>query len=211
MDPRLALPREGADSSKLHLVDPALAAAALAAGAQQLRGDLQTVGTLFESAVIHDLTVLASPIDGEISHYRDSINKKIDAIITLPDGRWGAVEVKLGGQQFVPGAKSLHGVIAKADPLAASVLARLLEADRLDAAPLVPGKHGLLGTHGVEHRPIRRPESHPRSIGRAGEPPDTVIGPTPHQHVQQGLDRECQLVGGRRKGEPAARARSTTR
>ncbi|UUZ60903.1 DUF4143 domain-containing protein [Nocardioides sp. B-3] len=71
-------------SPKLHLVDPALAAAALGAGPQQLRGDLKTLGTLFESAVVHDLTVLASPIDGEVSHYRDSNNKEIDAIITLP-------------------------------------------------------------------------------------------------------------------------------
>ena len=47
-------------SPKLHLVDPALAAAALGAGPQQLRGDLNTLGTLFESAVVHDLTVLAS-------------------------------------------------------------------------------------------------------------------------------------------------------
>lgn len=102
-------------SPKLHLVDPALAAAALGAGAQQLRGDLRTLGTLFESAVVHDLTVLASPIDGEISHYRDSNNKEIDAIITLPDGRWGAVEVKLGGRQLAAGAASLQAVIAQVD------------------------------------------------------------------------------------------------
>ena len=82
---------------------------------QQLRGDLNTLGTLFESAVVHDLTVLASRIDGEVSHYRDSNNKEIDAIITLPDGRWGAVEVKLGGQQITAGATSLQAVIAQVD------------------------------------------------------------------------------------------------
>jgi len=102
-------------SPKLHLVDAALAAAALGAGTQQLRGDLNALGTLFESAVVHDLTVLASRIDGEVSHYRDSNNKEIDAIITLPDGRWGAVEVKLGGQQFTVGATSLQAVIAQVD------------------------------------------------------------------------------------------------
>ncbi len=102
-------------SPKLHLVDAALAAAALGAGPQQLRTDLHTLGTLFESAVVHDLTVLAAPIDGEISHYRDSNQKEIDAIITLPDGRWGAVEVKLGGQQFNAGASSLQAVIAHVD------------------------------------------------------------------------------------------------
>lgn len=105
-------------SPKLHLVDPALAAAALGAGPQQLRGDLNTLGTLFESAVVHDLTVFASAIDGEVSHYRDSNHKEIDAIITLPDGRWGAVEIKLGGQQFTAGANSLRAVIAQVDTAA---------------------------------------------------------------------------------------------
>ena len=102
-------------SPKLHLVDPALAAAALGAGPTRLRGDLNTLGTLFESAVVHDLTVLASRIDGEVSHYRDSNNKEIDAIITLPDGRWGAVEVKLGGQQLTAGVTSLQAVIGQVD------------------------------------------------------------------------------------------------
>src|SRR5665213_1682295 len=103
-------------SPKFHLVDPALAAAALGAGAQQLRGDLNTLGTLFESAVVHDLTVLT--LGGEVSHYRDSNGKEIDAILTLPDGRWGAVEVKLGGQQVSMGAQSLQAVIAQVDTAA---------------------------------------------------------------------------------------------
>lgn len=105
-------------SPKLHLVDPALAAAALGAGPQQLRGDLNALGTLFESAVVHDLTVFAAGIDGEVSHYRDSNKKDIDTIITLPDGRWGAVEVKLGGQQLAAGAASLQSVIAQVDTAA---------------------------------------------------------------------------------------------
>lgn len=100
-------------SPKFHLVDPALAAAALGAGAQHLRADLNTLGTLFESAVVHDLTVLT--LGGEVSHYRDSNGKEIDAILTLPDGRWGAVEVKLGGQQVSMGAQSLQAVIAQVD------------------------------------------------------------------------------------------------
>ncbi len=102
-------------SQKFHLVDPALAAAALGAGPEQLRRDLSTLGTLFESAVVHDLTVLVSALDGEVAHYRDSNNNEIDAILTLPDGRWGAVEVKLGGQQVVVGAQSLEKVIAQID------------------------------------------------------------------------------------------------
>ena len=41
-------------------------------------------------------------------HYRDSNGKEIDAVITLPDGRWGAVEIKLGGAQMRAGVESLR-------------------------------------------------------------------------------------------------------
>ncbi len=102
-------------SPKLHLVDVSLAAAALGAGSQQLRSDLETLGVLFESAVIHDLMVLSSTVNGEVRHYRDSNGKEIDAIITLPDGRWGAVEVKLGGAQMLTGVESLRNVIGQID------------------------------------------------------------------------------------------------
>lgn len=102
-------------AAKLHLVDPALAAAALGAGARQLRGDLTTLGLLFESAVVHDLAVHASAFGGEVRHYRDSNGKEIDAIITLPDGRWAAVEVKLGGPQMSAGALSLRDAVAQID------------------------------------------------------------------------------------------------
>lgn len=59
--------------------------------------------------------VLASAIDGEVRHYRDSNGKEIDAIITLPDGRWGAVEVKLGGAQMLAGIQSLRAAIDQID------------------------------------------------------------------------------------------------
>ncbi|WP_298340158.1 DUF4143 domain-containing protein, partial [Ferrimicrobium sp.] len=102
-------------SSKLHLVDASLAAAALGAGPGQLHSDLAMLGVLFESAVIHDLGVLASTINGEVRHYRDSNGKEIDAIIMLPDGRWGAVEVQLGGTQMFAAVESLHNVIDQID------------------------------------------------------------------------------------------------
>jgi hypothetical protein len=59
--------------------------------------------------------VLATALGGEVSHYRDSNSKEIDAVVMLPDGRWGAVEVKLGGQQIAAGARSLQAVIAQVD------------------------------------------------------------------------------------------------
>lgn len=102
-------------SPKLHLADSALAAVALGAGATRLHSDLRTLGMLFESAVIHDLMVYASFMGGEVRHYRDSNGKEIDAVVTLPDGRWGAVEVKLGGAQMLAGVESLRKAVEQID------------------------------------------------------------------------------------------------
>lgn len=102
-------------SRKLHLVDVALAATVLGAGPSQLRADLNTLGMLFESAVIHDLTVFAAALGGEVRHYRDGNGKEIDAVLLLPDGRWGAVEVKLGAGQIPAAIDSLAQVISEID------------------------------------------------------------------------------------------------
>lgn len=100
---------------RVHLVDPSLAAAALGAGPEQLRDDPTLVGVLFESAVVHDLTVFASLLGGDVRCYRDSNGKEIDAVVTMPDGRWGAVEIKLGGQQISAGIESLDRAIEDID------------------------------------------------------------------------------------------------
>ena len=102
-------------SPKLHLVDPALAAAAMRAGPAQLSRDLESLGFLFESAVIHDLTAFAATLDGEVRHYRDSNGHEIDAIVTLPDGRWAAVEIKLGGRQATNAVESLDKSVRQID------------------------------------------------------------------------------------------------
>jgi len=107
-------------SAKLHLADPAFAAAALGASESQLANDPNTVGLLFESAVMHDLQVLTCPLEAEIRHYRDSNGHEIDAVICLPDGRWGAVEIKLGGAQAITGAQSLAAALSQLDPGAVS-------------------------------------------------------------------------------------------
>lgn len=46
-------------------------------------------------------------------HFRDSNGHEIDAIVALADGRWGAVEVKLGGRQLAAGAASLATALAQ--------------------------------------------------------------------------------------------------
>lgn len=90
-----------------HFTDPSLAAAALEARPDILKKDARTVGQLFETLCFRDLSAYSSAIGGKVFHYRDDSDLEIDAIIQLDDGRWGAVEVKLGTAEFEKAAANL--------------------------------------------------------------------------------------------------------
>ncbi len=103
-------------ASRTHLIDPSLAAAAVGAGPNRLLDDLSYLGLLFESLVVRDARVYATPLDATIHHYRDSDSLEVDIVIQLRDGGWGAFEVKLGGEQGVnDGAAGLRRFAAKVD------------------------------------------------------------------------------------------------
>lgn len=61
-----------------------------------LMEDLDTYESMFESLCIRDLRIYAESFGGRVYHYRDGDGREMDAIIELPDGRWGAFEIKLG-------------------------------------------------------------------------------------------------------------------
>lgn len=84
-----------------HFVDPSIASAALGVSPRGLMQDLNTMGLLFEGLCIRDLRIYAEVLDGEIFHYRDSSNLESDAVIHLRDGRFGLIEVKLGGERLI--------------------------------------------------------------------------------------------------------------
>ncbi|MDR1635449.1 MAG: DUF4143 domain-containing protein [Bifidobacteriaceae bacterium] len=117
--PRLRSRARLRTADKWHLADPCLAVVALGASAETLKRDLNTAGLLFESAVIHDLRVLGAPLGIDVRHFRDSNGREIDAVLTLPDGRWAAVEVKLSGLQVAAGAASLAAAVNDVDLAAA--------------------------------------------------------------------------------------------
>ncbi|MDR1404915.1 MAG: DUF4143 domain-containing protein [Candidatus Methanoplasma sp.] len=89
------------------MCDPAIAAYFLGASQRDLMTDPKTFGLLFESLVIRDLRVYAQSLDGDIFRYRDSTGLEADAIIHLHDGRWGALEIKLGDAWVDKGAHNL--------------------------------------------------------------------------------------------------------
>lgn len=100
---------------KRHFVDPSLAAAAMGATPQNLLRDLPTLGQLFESLAVRDLRVYAQALGGAVYHYHDVAGREADAVVALPDGRWGLVEVKLGGKGIADGSTALVGLSAKID------------------------------------------------------------------------------------------------
>lgn len=99
-----------------HFVDPSIAAAALGVGPQGLLQDLQTFGLLFESMCVRDLRVYADALDGEVFHYRDKTGLECDAVLHLRDGRYGLIEIKLGGSKLVDeGAENLRKLAGRID------------------------------------------------------------------------------------------------
>ncbi|MCD8200569.1 MAG: DUF4143 domain-containing protein [Clostridia bacterium] len=87
--------------------DPSVAVAALGVTPGILKNDNVTFGILFESMCMRDLKVYAQYLGGTLYHYRDSNDLECDAVIVLPDGRWGAIEVKLGINHIDEGADNL--------------------------------------------------------------------------------------------------------
>jgi predicted AAA+ superfamily ATPase len=94
-------------TSKRHFTDPSIAAASLRATPKRLLSDFNTFGFLFESLCIRDLRIYTESIDGSVYHYRDRNGLEIDAILQLADGRWGAVEIKMGAGEIEDAAENL--------------------------------------------------------------------------------------------------------
>jgi hypothetical protein len=78
-----------------YFVDPSIGTAALGVGSNDLLNDLEAAGFHFEALVIRDLRIYAQALGGHVDTWRDAGGNEVDAIITLPDGRWAAVEIKM--------------------------------------------------------------------------------------------------------------------
>jgi len=105
--PRLRSKTAIRTTSKRHFSDPSIAAAALGATTKKLWDDFCTFGFLFESLCIRDLRIYADSLDGNVYHYRDAKGIEVDAIIQIRDGRWGAVEIKMGAGEIEKAAETL--------------------------------------------------------------------------------------------------------
>lgn len=94
-------------SPKRHFADPSIATALMRTSPQGLFKDFNTFGLLFEDLCARDLRVYAQALDGDVFHYHDKKELECDLVIALHDGRWAAVEVKLGMNEEDEAAKHL--------------------------------------------------------------------------------------------------------
>ena len=103
-------------SNTRYFVDPSIAAASLELGPRDLLGDLRTFGFLFETMAVRDLRVYADSLKGSVYHFRDKSGLECDAVIHLRSGRYGLVEIKLGGDKLIEeGVRTLQALAGKID------------------------------------------------------------------------------------------------
>ncbi|MCH5245208.1 MAG: ATP-binding protein [Muribaculaceae bacterium] len=109
-------------SDTRYYVDSSIAVAAMGLGPSDLINDMKTFGLLFETLCIRDLRVFADALTGEVYHYRDKNGLECDAVVHLRNGRYGLIEIKIGGDKNI-------------DESAANLnkLASLIDIDRMRA------------------------------------------------------------------------------
>ena len=110
-----------------HFVDTSIACRSLGVNPPDLMNDLESFGLFFEDFAVRDLRVYADSLGGDVKHYRDNSGLECDAVVHLEDGRWGGIEIKLGGDDLInDGAESLKRlrdkIVQKSDEKAPSFL-----------------------------------------------------------------------------------------
>lgn len=103
-------------SNTRYFVDSSIAVAALGIGPKDLIGDLKTFGLLFETMCVRDLRVFAESLGGSLYHYRDKSGLECDTVLHLRNGKYGLIEIKLGGDELIEeGVENLKKFSSKID------------------------------------------------------------------------------------------------
>ena len=109
--PQARSPKRFTTKAKRYFADPSLPVALLQMNEQALLRDGQTLGLVFENLCVRDLSVYALSLGANrqnpLRYYHDDSGLEVDAIIELPDGRWGAIEIKLGENKAAEGVATL--------------------------------------------------------------------------------------------------------
>lgn len=72
-------------------------------------------GFIFEAMVVRDIRVYSQSLGGQLAQWRENNNHEVDIVITLADGRWGALEVTMNPADVDSAADSLLRFVHKVD------------------------------------------------------------------------------------------------
>ncbi len=100
-NPNLKLKTAIRSSDTRYYIDPSIAVAALGVGPNDLLSDLNTFDFFFETLCVRDLRVFSNALGGEVYHYRDKTEQECDAVVHLRNGKYGLIEIKLGGDRLI--------------------------------------------------------------------------------------------------------------
>ena len=96
---------------KRTFADPSLPASLLGMNPDRLLRETQVFGTLFEELCVRDVRIYCTALglipEPSVYYYGDADGLEVDIVIELPDGRWGAFEVKLSEEKVTAAEKSL--------------------------------------------------------------------------------------------------------
>ena len=102
-------------SPKLEFVDPSIVTAILNLKRDDLVNDLRFMGFIFENMSMRDLKIYADAIDARLSYYRDKNDFEVDCILETANGKWGAIEIKLGAGEIPSAVNNLTKFRDKVD------------------------------------------------------------------------------------------------
>jgi uncharacterized protein len=102
-------------TEKRHFVDPSIATAVMRLNPDGVLADFEYFGFLFESLCCRDVRIYAQANDGDVFHYRDKSGLEADMIIRCRNGKWAAIEVKLGQKQIEEAALHLLALKKRVD------------------------------------------------------------------------------------------------
>lgn len=95
-------------SAKRHFTDPSLVCGILGLTSESLINDVNFLGFLFEALCERDLRIYIESYNGNLYHFRDNTTGlEIDSIVELPNGEYGAIEIKLGTDKIEEAAENL--------------------------------------------------------------------------------------------------------
>ena len=130
-------------TAKRHFTDPSLVCGILGLTTESLINDVNFLGFLFEALCERDLRIYIESYNGNLYHFRDNTTGlEIDSIVEMPNGDYGAIEIKLGTDKIEEAAKNLlkFNELAKKKPKFLCIISGLNEAiiKRPDGIYVIP-------------------------------------------------------------------------